>query len=144
MSADTLVRTFDPKQVIVTFGAHIVSGYAEGTFISIERNGDGFEKSRGADGSIDRINKNAFDYSVTLTIKQTALSNGVLSALFSADQLSNNGVLPLSVKDLSGNSVFVAPQAWIMNDPSDEYGDTLASREWKFDTGIASKFSGGN
>lgn len=141
---DAVVRTYDPKKVIITFGALTLSGYADGTFISIERSGAMFEKKKGADGSVDRINKNSFDFSVTLTIKQTSPANLALQAIATADQMSNKGVLPLIVKDLAGNSLFTAPQAWISEDPKDEFSDSLSNREWKFETGPAVKVSGGN
>lgn len=144
MAQDTKVRTYDPKQVLVTFGPVILSGYAAGTFINIARNGDVFEKVRGADGSVDRVNKNANDFSVTLTLKQTSPANTELSALLAADILGNAGVLPLIVKDLGGATLFTAPQAWIAKDPDDGFSDTLESREWRFDTGIAAKLTGGN
>lgn len=140
---DPIVRTYDPKLIVVTFGAIIMTGFAEGSFVKVVRSGDLFEKSKGADGSIDRINKNSFDFRVTVTLKQTSLSNDLLSAMMLSDLLSNLGVLPFTVKDLKGSTLFFAPQAWIAKDPEDEYGDTLMSRVWEFDTGIAEKFTGG-
>lgn len=141
---DAVVRTYDPKKVIITFGALTLSGYADGTFVAIERSGAMFEKKKGADGGVDRVNKNSFDFSVTLTIKQTSPSNLALQAIATADQLSNEGVLPLIIKDLAGNSLFTAPQAWISEDPKDEFSDSLSNREWKFETGPSVKVSGGN
>lgn len=144
MPADPQVRTYDPKQVIVTFGTVIVSGYAEGTFIAIAQNGDSFEKKKGADGGVDRVNKNANDYAVTLTLKQTSLTNDALSLLSIADKLTNSGKLPLIVKDINGTSLFFAEQAWIGKEPDPEDGDSISSREWRFDTGIAKQFIGGS
>lgn len=144
MAADPQVRTYDPKQVIVTFGTVIVSGYAEGTFIAIAQNGDSFEKQRGADGGVDRVNKNASDYAVTLTLKQTSLTNDALSVIAALDKASNTGKLPLVVKDINGTSLFFAEQAWIGKEPDPEDGDAISSREWRFDTGIAAQFIGGN
>jgi len=144
MAADPIVRTYDPKLIIMTFGPVIFTGYAEGTFVAITGNGDKFEKSRGADGTVDRINKNAFDYSVAVTVKQTSLTNDALSAILIADMVANAGKHPLLIKDLNGTELFSAAQAWIAKDPDDEYSDSLSSREWRFDTGIASKFTGGN
>jgi hypothetical protein len=141
---DQLVRTFDPKQVAITFGPLILTGFASGTFVNITRDGDTFEKHRGGDGGVDRVNTNVNDYRVTITLKQTSQSNLALSALLSSDQVNNSGVLPLIVKDVSGNSLFTAPQAWIAKDPDDEYSDTMSNREWMFDTGISAKISGGN
>jgi len=142
--ADANVRTYDPKRVIATFGAVILNGFAEGTFISIAGNGDKFEKVRGADGGIDRVNKNANDYSITFTLKQTSLANASLSAVLTADQTSNTGKFPLTIKDLNGTTLFFAALAWIAKDPDDEFSDSMSNREWRIDTGIAEKLTGGN
>lgn len=141
---DLTVRTYDPKQVIITFGTTVLTGFAEGTFVSIERSSDAFEKSRGADGSIDRVNKNVFDFAVNITLKQTSPVNGILAGILAADQISNKGVLPLTIKDLGGITLFTAAQAWIRKDPTAELGDSLGSREWGFDTGPALLVPGGN
>lgn len=141
---DLAVRTFDFKKTVTSFGVAGITGFHEGTVISIDRSGDGFEKSRGADGTVDRINKNAYDFEVKITLKQTAQSNETLSALFAADQLSNAGVLPLTIRDLNGTTLFVAPQAWIAKDPTAELGDSLNAREWTFHTGAGVFFQGSN
>lgn len=141
---DPIVRTYDPKLIVVTFGTIIFTGFASGTFLTITGNGDKFEKDRGADGTVDRINKNASDYSVAVTLKQTSLTNDALSTLMNTDILTNAGKLPMTVKDLNGTELFFAAQAWIAKDPDDAYGDALDSREWRIDTGIAAKFTGGN
>lgn len=141
---DPIVRTYDPKAIVVTFGPVILTGFAEGTFVAITRNGNKFEKVRGADGGVDRVNKNANDFGVTMTLKQTSLSNDALSAIMIQDGLSNTGKYPLTVKDLLGTTLFFAAQAWIAKDPDDELSDEMSPREWLFETGIASKFTGGN
>ena len=48
------IKTYNPKEVIVTCGTHIVTGYADDSFISIEPNGDGITKKTGCDGEIAR------------------------------------------------------------------------------------------
>lgn len=141
---DLTVRSYDPKQVVVTFGPTVLTGYAEGTFIKISRNGNAFEKSRGADGGVDRVNKNALDYTVALTLKQTSPINAILAGLLLADQISNSGTLPLVVKDLGGATLFTAAQAWIAKDPDQEFSDSLTTREWTFETGVAANLIGGN
>lgn len=141
---DTNVRTYDPKLVIVTFGTIIFEGYSEGTFIAVAQNGDNFEKVRGADGGVDRVNKNASDYAITITLKQTSLTNDALSLIATADRSANTGKLPFTVKDLNGTSLFFAQQAWIGKEPDLENSDGISNREWRIDTGIASSFVGGN
>ena len=34
---DLTVKTYDPKMVVITFGVIPISGYAEGTFVSVNR-----------------------------------------------------------------------------------------------------------
>jgi hypothetical protein len=144
MALDANVRTYDPKQIIVAWGPIIFTGFPEGTYITIARNGDVFEKSKGADGTVDRVNKNANDFMITLTLKQTSITNDLLSAALIADIESNTGKFPFTIKDLNGTSTFFSALAWIAKDPDDEYSDALSNREWRFDTGPAVKVTGGN
>jgi len=144
MPAEKTVYTYDPKEKIITFGPVIISGFSDGDYLTIESSSDGFTKRKGADGTIDRINNNVFDYIATLIVTQTSPVNDQLSLIYNSDKLLNTGILPLVVKDLGGTSFFIAPQAWIRKDPNDVNGDSLGSREWVFDTGTATKFTGGN
>jgi hypothetical protein len=141
---DLNVRTYDPKKVIITFGSIILTGVMDGTFITVTQNGDSFEKLKGADGGVDRVNKNANDYSVAITLKQTSPSNDALSSAHIADKLSNTGKQPLTIKDVNGTSLFFARQAWVAKEPDPEYSDSISGREWRLDTGVAEQFIGGN
>jgi hypothetical protein len=145
MARDTNVRTFDPNKVIITWGPIIMTGFAEGTFMNITRSkGNLFDKSTGADGSVDRINKNATDFTITVTLKQTSLSNDLLSAAFLLDISLNTGKFPFVVKDLLGTTTFFAAQAWISKDPDPDFADALSTRAWTFDTGPGTNVHGGN
>ena len=144
MAIDTKVRTYSPGQVVMTFGPFTMTGFADGMFIKVERAGRAFEKKRGNDGTVDRINKNIFDFTVTLNLKKTSISNDDLSTTFNSDLINNDGVHPLSIKDLNGTSLFYSESVWVAQDPSEEFTDDLANNEWQFDTGPAEKFTGGN
>ena len=144
MALDANVRTYDPKQVIITFGTKIITGFGEGTVVVVERNGQSFTKKKGIDGTVDRTNNNARDFQVTVTIKQTSRTNSDLSEIHASDQINNDGVKPLTIKDLSGTTFFNAPSAWIQSDPNIEFAAESGDVDWVFDTGVADKFSGGN
>lgn len=144
MALDPVVRTYDPKLIVVTFGGIIFTGFMSGTFVTVTQNGEDFTKDKGADGTVDRVNNNADDYAVACTIKQTSLTNDALSLVRATDKLSNTGKLPFQIKDLNGTSLFFAAQAWIRKAPDPDYGDALTGREWGFDTGPAAQFIGGN
>jgi hypothetical protein len=141
---DTNTRTYDPKKIIITFGNVIITGVMDGTFVTVTQNGDSFEKLKGADGGVDRVNKNANDYSVALTLKQTSPSNDALSGVHLADKVNNTGKAPLTIKDVNGTSLFFAEQAWVAKEPDPEYGDSISGREWRLDTGVAKQFIGSN
>jgi hypothetical protein len=144
MARDDTVRTYDPKLITIIFGPIIVSGYVDGTFVSVDRAGDSFEKDVGADGTVDRTNKNRDDFTVTLTLKQTSLTNDLLSATHNADKLSNAGKFPLTIKDLNGTTTLFAAQAWVAKDPTVEEGNTSSNREWRLETGPGTLLVGGN
>ena len=48
------VTTYNPKKVTCALGRHIVTGFADDSFISIEPAGDGTSYVTGADGEIAR------------------------------------------------------------------------------------------
>jgi len=144
MSLDPTVRTYDPNKITCTFGGVTLVGFASGTFLTIARNGNRFEKDRGADGTVDRINKNANDFLCTFTLKQTSITNDELSEISNQDSIDNSGVKPLQIKDLNGTTLFNAEQSWIEKDPDDEFSDSLSTRPWAIATGPASKVTGGN
>lgn len=141
---DSNVRTFDPSKVRVLFGALVMTGFADGTFVKITRSGDAFGKKKGADGTVDRINLSAYDFEVDFTLKGTSPLNALLSAALALDQATNKAVAPLTIQDMSGNSIFEGPQSWIKKDPDQDYADSLTNRTWKFDTGPGANLIGGN
>lgn len=130
------VKTYDPKQIIVTFGGNILSGFADGTFVTAERNEDMWTTQIGTDGEDTRSKSNNRSGSITVSLMQTSDSNAVLSALALTDEASNSAALPLQIKDNSGNTLLIAETAWIKKMPSVEYGREAGPREWVFETGV--------
>lgn len=66
------IKTYNPKEVVVACGTHIVSGYADDSFISIEPNGDGITKKVGCDGEIARSISPDNTYKVKITLLQNS------------------------------------------------------------------------
>ena len=46
------ITTYNPRKITCAFGSHIVAGFADDSFISIEAAGDGTSYVVGADGEI--------------------------------------------------------------------------------------------
>jgi len=137
------VRTYDPKQVVVVVGGVPLSGFADGTFISVERANDSFSKVSGADGYVSRSKSNDKSGSVTITLAQTSPSNDILQGFALADELTNNGVVPILVKDVGGRTTFVSAFGWIKKTPSAEFGKEISNREWVLDVADLDVFIGG-
>jgi hypothetical protein len=138
------VRTYDPKQCLAIIGGIPMSGFADGTFISIERTSDTFSKVSGADGIVSRAKTNDRSGVLTLTLCQTSPSNDVLSGIALTDELTNAGIVPVLVKDLSGRSVYVAAFGWVKKPPTGEFGKEIGDREWTLDLADLDMFAGGN
>jgi len=139
------VQTYDPHKVIITFGGIPLTGYADGTFISAKPSADRFTRKVGADGEVGRARGADRTHEVTLTLLQVSPSNDYLSTVLAADALSNAGVLPLQIADLSGTTLQFWDAAWIKTPPSMDDGKEIADRQWVFDTGqIVLENIGGN
>lgn len=138
------MRTYDPGQVQVLVGGNIMSGYADGTFVVVERDEDAYSKHSGTDGDVSRAKTNNKTGTMTLTLAQTSLSNDILDAIRLADELSNSGVVPVMMKDGSGNTLLFAAEAWVRKMPSSEYGNEITDREWVLDLAKLDGKIGGN
>lgn len=138
------VMTFDPKDVVVSIGGVPMSGYADGTFLEITADTQQFTKVVGADGYTTRVKSNNYGAVMTLTLSQSSPSNDVLSGILNLDRLSNRGVVPILVKDLSGTTVFFAGTGWIQQFPDVSYGNEINNRAWVFDLAEVDIFIGGN
>lgn len=136
-------KTYDPDKVIVTFLGIPMSGYADGTFISVERNEDAFALTVGADGETARTRNQNRSGTITLTLMQSSSSNDTLSAAAAADELTGLGIGALAIKDAFGTTLCIAPNAWIKKMPTTEFGKELANREWVFETDYVQMIVGG-
>lgn len=138
------VRTFDPKSVIIAIGGVPMSGFADGTFLEITADTQQFTKVIGADGYATRVKTNNYGGVMTLTLSQSSPSNDVLSALLNADRVSNAGVVPILIKDLSGTTIIFSATGWIQQFPDTSFGNAINNRAWAFDLAEMDVLIGGN
>jgi len=129
------MKTYDPKKVIVVFGGVSITGYADGTFVSVAPATERFSKVVGADGEVARARSNDNTHEVTITLMQTSASNDDLADISGQDRDSNSGVRSLTIKDISGKTLMFWPEAWIRQTPNVEFAKTAGERGWVFDTG---------
>lgn len=137
-------KTYDPSQVLASFLGAQISGFAEGTFIKVERDEAAFTKMTGADGEVARARNKNKGGKVTFTLMQSSASNDILSAAAAADELTGTGIGPLFIKDNLGTTVVVAANAWIEKVATAEFGKELGDREWVIDCASVEMLVGGS
>ena len=138
------LRTYDPKQVAVIIAGQIISGFADGTFVNVERDEDTWSLQVGADVEATRAKSNNKSGTLTVTLQQGSPSNAVLAALATADELTNTGIFSFLIKDNSGNSLHLAETAYIQKPAGSEYGREAGTREWVIRTDNLTTTPAGN
>lgn len=138
------VKTYDPAKVSVIFNGVPLHGFADGTFVRIERDEDMFTKVTGADGETSRAKSNNRGGFAAVILQQTSESNDHLAAFAEADEINNAGHGPLLVKDLNGTTLAFASSAWIKKKPNAEFGKEITDREWVIDCADLKYVPGGS
>lgn len=139
------VLTYDPKKVIVVLGTSTITGFAEDEMITIAPHGEGFTKYVGADGEVARAIDPDDTFTITFHLAYTSKSNTYLSKVHNADRVTGAFLLPLMIKDLSGDTLFACEQAWVTNWPENTRGRGIETNDWELETGrVVSPIIGGN
>lgn len=131
------VKTYNPKEVTIACGNHIVTGIADDSFVSIEANGEGITKKVGCDGEIVRAVSPDNTYKVKISLLQTSDSNAFFSNMVDVDRETGEGMFPVLIKDLKGGVVFSTETAWVIKKSAITRGKADNNREWELDTGDA-------
>lgn len=139
-----MVFTYDPKQFSIIVGGKIITGFADGSFIKLERNQQAFMLKMGTDGEGTRAKSNDNSGKITITLMQSSSSNDDLSSYAIADQLNNSGVVPVFLRDGSGRTVASAATAWVQKLPDSEFSNEAQTRAWILETDGLDYFVGGN
>lgn len=129
------IKTYNPKEVTIALGNHIVTGYADDSFVTIDPNGDGVTKKVGCDGEIARSISPDDTYIVKLSVLQTSDTNSYLQQKLALDRKTGDGMFPILIKDLKGGMVFSSEAAWPSKPASRGYGKEAGNREWELHTG---------
>ncbi|EPG73208.1 hypothetical protein LEP1GSC058_3108 [Leptospira fainei serovar Hurstbridge str. BUT 6] len=125
--ADKFLGTYDPSQVTLSISGRLVSGFFDGTFISIKRtDSENYKTHVGAKGEVSRTKNNNTTGSITFTLKGTSPDNAFLDLI-----KYQPSAFPVLVKNNSdGKFMAVASQAWINTEPDKEFGLEETGVEW--------------
>lgn len=137
------LKTFDPKSIVLTVGGAIIGGFADGTFVTVERQEDAYTTTVGADGEVTRVKSNNKLTNVTITLAQTSDSNSILSGFAILDEKSNSGVVPVLLKEAGADTIVAGGRGWIQKLPNIEYSKEITTREWIIVLAESEMFVGG-
>lgn len=129
------VTTYNPKKVTCALGNHIVSGFNDDSFITIEPAGDGTSYVVGADGEIARSIDPSRVYTVKIALLQNSKSNDYLQKMYDKDKEEGSGTFPININDILGKEKFVGSVAWVTKSAAWTRGKAQASREWEIVVG---------
>lgn len=115
-----------------------MTGLAPDTFVNIEPMSDMVTSKVGADGEVARSRNSDRRVTIEVTLLGTSPSNDLLSGMVAADELSGSAMFPVTVQDLRGTTMFLAPQAWIRRKPAIGFGGEVADRTWTLEAGSPS------
>lgn len=149
--ADTGIGNFLPDDftIILSKGdfIHRVTGFADGTFISMDRIVPTSEPYQGVgDNAFGRVKRRVTAMNVTVTLHQYSPSNTVLQALQNADANNpgNDWVFSCTMKDLSGQTVVSSTNAIIAAPANASFSSTTETRDWNIYMFGSDLFIGGN
>lgn len=126
--------TYDPKQVKILLDGALISGYADGTFVNIEFNNDAYSLLVGADGESVRSKSNDRSAKITFTLLPTSRANAILDAFQKTDRLTNLGRFAISIVDMLTGTNFLAPAAWVVKDPGQDFQKEAQAKTWVCET----------
>jgi hypothetical protein len=138
------VKTYDPAEVSLIVGGKIITGFTDGTGITVERNEDLWNLKVGIDGEGARSKNNNRSGKFTIALQQTADSNNDLSTFEQADELTNGGAVPVFLRDANGSTIATCTTAWVKKLPNSEYAKEITARTWVLETDFLEYFVGGN
>ena len=127
---------FMPHAVLVTYGPHIFSGFANGDFVTVDQDGDTADVIVGAAGQSATIIRSA-DQPATakITLIAESLDNRLLTQIYAAQRnplTSAASIWPLTVSDPATGEKDVLHSAVILRIPSRARGEEVPTREWSF------------
>ena len=125
------IKTYNPKEVIVTCGTHIVTGYADDSFISIEPNGDGITKRPAVTAKLPVRFRRITPTRSSSPCCRPATATPYFSGMVDLDRDTGNGLFPILIKDLKGGLVFSTEGAWCVKKAPVTRGKETNNREWE-------------
>ena len=125
------LKTYDPRDVIVLLNGIPIGGFADGTFININRNVETFGYLTGVDGEFVRFKRADKSGLITLTLNQSSDSNSILQSQHELDLISNTGAFGIFISYKFTGATYTSSNAFVVSHPDADLSKEATTREWK-------------
>lgn len=150
MATNATLGTYSPEDVTVVISndnfSHTMSGFADGSFLTITRVIPAATLYTGADASSARVLRRVKNLDITAVLHQSSETNDVLSQLQRMDEEAHNNenLFSITIKDNMGRSVFSSNLCFIGTVADGEFATDLSTRSWVLHSVGGEMFNGGN
>lgn len=127
------MHNYDPGQHFINFANIRITGFADGTYLTVERMTEAYTSVSGASGEVARIRSRDKRGSIKFSLMATSSDNDRLSAVAAKDELDGTGVGVLSMTDGNGTTVVTGSNTWIKKYPSLELSKDMPNRDWELE-----------
>jgi hypothetical protein len=125
-------KQYNPSEVGVDFGGKSMSGFAEGSFITVTEDEDRVGVVKGIDGSVVFSRVEAGYFVVKLSVLQTSDFNDVLDSHAEANRLGPGlSFVKFSVRDQNGRALHTTQTCIVKKVPESEYDQKAKARTWE-------------
>lgn len=122
---------YDAKKVSVLVAGRPITGFADGSFVNVEREEDSFSDVAGSSGEVVVSANNDRRGSITITLLQTSPDVDFLFGKIAEYEASGELVFfPVMVRDQINGTVHKVSEAWVLRPADSEYGREVNSREF--------------
>lgn len=120
------LKTYDFKDVDLIVAGVKITGYGEGSGITVEWSAALAELIVGSDGEKTRVLSNDDTASITVQLAQTSSSNDLLSTFLRAKAAT----FPVAMQDNRGRTLLASKECFIGERPNIEFNAEMSEREW--------------
>lgn len=146
------LRQYDPLAVVGSWTTLtplgsidiLDGGVDDGDFLTETSDNPRWTREHDRQGNATRVRNHNRGGSFTITLSASSPTNTLFSRAVQADDVSEDVVGALVLKDLNGNTVIEADGAYIVDMAVVSYGASRGSRVWVFDCAEKRSFIGGH
>lgn len=137
------MKQYDPRQVNVVWKGILLTGFADGSFVTVELNADAFTTTVGAYGDVVRTRSHNRTAKITIRLQAESPANDLLSIEAVDDMRGTGAPGPVMVSYTNGTTIASAPNAWVTKMPSLDFAAESGQREWVLECDTLDIFVGG-